>query len=118
MTTSTSQRDRRAYGFDSGQDDWRPRALCRGTDPEAFVLSRVGGGLTDGNRAALVLCAQCPVRTECHEDWAVQPPHRRGGFIAGGVAWTGRKSGAGGTPRGLAKGGDRRSAAFREAGAA
>lgn len=44
------------------EGDWRDRALCAETDPEAFFPEK--GGST---RAAKRVCASCPVRAECLE---------------------------------------------------
>jgi WhiB family redox-sensing transcriptional regulator len=41
-------------------NDWRLRALCAQTDPEAFFPEKGGSA-----RAALAVCAECPVRGEC-----------------------------------------------------
>jgi WhiB family transcriptional regulator, redox-sensing transcriptional regulator len=41
-------------------EDWRERALCAQTDPEAFFPEK--GGST---RAAKGVCLQCDVRAEC-----------------------------------------------------
>lgn len=44
------------------EDDWRWRALCAQTDPEAFFPEK--GGST---RAAKQICLLCEVRVECLE---------------------------------------------------
>ncbi len=43
-------------------EDWRDRALCAQTDPEAFFPEK--GGST---REAKKICQRCPVRAECLE---------------------------------------------------
>ena len=47
--------------IDTG-DDWKDRALCAETDPEAFFPEK--GGTT---RAAKSVCKKCEVRAECLE---------------------------------------------------
>ena len=42
--------------------DWMQHGNCRGTDPREFFPT--GGS---GVAAALRVCAECPVRTECLE---------------------------------------------------
>lgn len=81
---------RAGWGLDSPRaDEWRPKAACRTMDPDLFELKM--GGVSTDNMAALAACSRCPVRTQCRNEWAEQPPHRRRGFIAGGIVWRGRK---------------------------
>jgi hypothetical protein len=41
-------------------EDWRLEARCAETDPEAFFPEKGGSA-----RAALAVCVECPVRSEC-----------------------------------------------------
>ena len=53
------------FGADAGdedEEDWRDRAVCAQTDPEAFFPEK--GGST---REAKKMCLGCPVRSECLE---------------------------------------------------
>ena len=43
-------------------DTWWHHAACRGSDPEVFHPVR---GDTDGTKAALAICAACPVKDDC-----------------------------------------------------
>lgn len=47
-------------GIDWAAGDWRERAVCAQTDPEAFYPEK--GGST---KAAKAMCAVCPVRERC-----------------------------------------------------
>lgn len=47
-------------------DSWRDRAACKGKDPALFVPPR---SRQQRHRAALDVCARCPVKAECGE-WA------------------------------------------------
>lgn len=48
--------------------EWRDRAACIGTDPEAF-FPEPGVGSAEREAAALRICWGCPVIEECR-DWA------------------------------------------------
>jgi WhiB family redox-sensing transcriptional regulator len=43
-----------------GEPDWRERALCSQTDPEAFFPEK-GGGTREAKR----ICSRCPVVIDC-----------------------------------------------------
>lgn len=45
---------------------WQTQALCRGMDPALFFPER--GHHDDDCRAALAVCAECPVTTQCLEE--------------------------------------------------
>lgn len=64
---------------------WRLRAACRpgtGIDPEIFFPAGEPGNRYDGrNRAALDVCARCPVQTECLAEALERIPYG----IAGGM---------------------------------
>ena len=63
---------------DTGDLDWRDRALCAQTDPEAFFPER--GGST---REAKRVCRSCEVRAECL-DYALANDERFG--VYGGLS--------------------------------
>jgi WhiB family transcriptional regulator, redox-sensing transcriptional regulator len=71
------------------QPEWRERADCLGTDPEAFFPA-------DGERAtpAKRICSGCEVRDECLADAleveAAHPSHRYG--VWGGLSPEERKA--------------------------
>ncbi len=69
VTEETGQQD---------EDDWKQRALCAQTDPDAFFPEK--GGST---RAAKKVCSECDVRTPCLE-LALQNDERFG--IWGGLS--------------------------------
>jgi Transcription factor WhiB len=78
-----------AWGLDRDVD-WRQQAACSPQTADWFWFnnSRHGGGaLSVNNKAALGLCAQCPVRQRCYND-ALDNPESEG-RIAGGVVWAG-----------------------------
>jgi len=82
-------------GAHDGTDgDWRKDAACRTTNPDWFEVNLLGRRLSADNHAALRLCndGPCPVRQICYDSWAARTERARGGFIAGGVAWS-RSSG-------------------------
>ena len=63
--------------------DWRARALCVGVDPELFFPVGEPASRYDArNRAALDVCALCPVLDECQR-WALDTELEHG--IAGGL---------------------------------
>lgn len=62
----------------NGDGNWRDRALCAHTDPEAFFPEK--GGST---REAKKICATCPVRDECL-DYALKHDEKFG--IWGGLS--------------------------------
>lgn len=67
---------------------WRLEAKCRDiADPDVFWSSH--------GRAALVICASCPVRQQCY-DYAIETKQRFG--IFGGVGAFRRKNGGGKVP--------------------
>lgn len=51
-------------------DDWKPRAACRGADPHLFHPDYASAAAErDAQSApALAICARCPVRQECLDD--------------------------------------------------
>lgn len=58
--------------------DWLDRAACKGMDPELFWP---GKGRYDEVAAARVVCAGCPVTTECLAlTWENPSAHRQGVF--------------------------------------
>lgn len=63
---------------DEDEENWRDRALCAQTDPEAFFPEK--GGST---REAKKMCLGCPVRSECLE-YALSNDERYG--IWGGLS--------------------------------
>ena len=65
------------------QAHWRPRARCRGVDPEVFFPRR---GDVEGVKRAREVCAPCPVREQCLADNI----NRRDGFY-GGLSATERR---------------------------
>lgn len=67
------------HGDDYGHiEDWRERALCAQTDPDAFFPEK-GGSAQPAKR----VCAVCPVRAECLE-YALRRDERFG--IWGGLS--------------------------------
>jgi WhiB family transcriptional regulator, redox-sensing transcriptional regulator len=63
---------------DTGDLDWRDRALCAQTDPEAFFPER-GGSVREAKR----VCRSCEVRAECLE-YALENDERFG--VYGGLS--------------------------------
>lgn len=63
---------------DLDPEEWRERALCAQTDPEAFFPEK--GGST---REAKRVCMKCPVRVDCL-DYALENGERFG--IWGGLS--------------------------------
>lgn len=63
---------------DTGDLDWRDRALCAQTDPEAFFPER-GGSVREVKR----VCRSCEVRAECLE-YALENDERFG--VYGGLS--------------------------------
>jgi hypothetical protein len=62
--------------------DWRAHAACRDEDPELFFPTGTTGPLVAAQtRAALDVCAVCPVRAECLEEALARIPYG----IAGGL---------------------------------
>lgn len=57
-------------------DDWRSRANCIGTDPEAFFSTKHVGL----PKAVKRVCGNCEVRQECL-DWALR--HEQAGYWGG-----------------------------------
>lgn len=52
--------------------DWRSRAACRGSEPEAFFPTATEGAeLARAEAAAKRICTGCPVRAECLA-WAME----------------------------------------------
>lgn len=76
---------RSAHGLDSTGDPWQLRAACASRDPAMFIRSHSETGLGRG-RAALRICAQCPVLEPCHR-WAggLQPVQRLDLIVGGEV---------------------------------
>jgi WhiB family redox-sensing transcriptional regulator len=62
--------------------DWMQRAACRGMDTNMFFPERGAS-----HRAANDVCADCPVRQECHD--LAETNNERG--IWGGVSDRGRR---------------------------
>lgn len=60
-------------------EDWRRDAACQGMNPAVFFATDPAG-----RRAALNVCADCPVRTECLED-ALSGPRNDDYGIRGGT---------------------------------
>ena len=58
---------------------WRDHAACRGTNPDLFHPER---GDTETVRAALAVCAACPVQPECATASAREPIGIWGGTTA------------------------------------
>lgn len=66
--------------------DWRPRAACRGQDPEIFYPTS-----GEPRRDAIIICHKCPVRTEClneaidfgdnHGIWGGTTPNERKNLV-------------------------------------
>jgi WhiB family redox-sensing transcriptional regulator len=46
-------------------DDWRSRAECLGEDPDLFFPIGIGGPSLIQIDEAKVVCARCPVKTDC-----------------------------------------------------
>lgn len=46
-------------------EDWRHRANCRGTDPEAFFPVGSGSTIKERSEPAKRVCQRCPVQAEC-----------------------------------------------------
>lgn len=63
-----------------GNRDWRGRAACRGCDTNMWFPAK-GDYLTPSTRAALSICASCPVRNECAAEAADN--HERNGIWGG-----------------------------------
>jgi WhiB family redox-sensing transcriptional regulator len=68
-------------GFTAPTDrNWRERAGCAGTDPEVFYPLENGRGAA----AVWLVCAGCPVRSECLADaMASEHPGMRWGVVGG-----------------------------------
>jgi WhiB family redox-sensing transcriptional regulator len=69
--------------------NWRTRGLCRNEDPELFFLKTRAG-----RRAALAVCAPCPVRERCLAEALEEEGGRNTGDrhgIRGGMTPTGRQ---------------------------
>lgn len=52
-------------------DPWQARAACRSHSPELFFTNGRGRPSQEQEKAAQVVCRDCPVRTECGE-WAIE----------------------------------------------
>lgn len=85
---------RSAWGLELITDeDWQARAACGPDTAElfwpAFGQGRPPNVLPKAAKAALDICASCPVKRQCLEHAATNPePYPR---IAGGRLWMGRK---------------------------
>lgn len=68
----------------TGPREWVTRASCRTADPRIFDV--IGRHLSVENRAAMALCRNCPVRTDCRDDF-LNSGRTPLGLIAGGWWW-------------------------------
>ena len=69
-------------------DPWQNQAACAGQDPEAWATpTGVQSGQMANARAALAVCAVCPVLDQCRE-WAQRSVDNRRGLILGGIPFT------------------------------
>ena len=68
------------FGWIMGQQNWRDKAACLGTDPAMWFREH---GVVFGKRLKGI-CAKCPVRQDC-EDWVLDLKKNEdpGGFCAG-----------------------------------
>jgi hypothetical protein len=60
-------------------EGWRTRGLCTPAVADNFAVERGQTG-----KAAVRLCALCPIRTRCRDDFLGWPAERQKGMVAGG----------------------------------
>lgn len=91
----TTKMARSSWGLDTARDEWRMHAECTPETAELFFVApgngRVGSQhVSAGNRAALEICARCPVTEQCLAD-ALAHPAPVGRIAGGQVVGRGRR---------------------------